>query len=424
MQTGTAGLQNIFDIDSIESRYENGLLGIESGSRKNAYGDLEETFQLEFMAQHTPPNHEKRQVNETMNEKTSVAKDNDTGINKNPKVLKAVDSETGKLDKIQIDEKISNESLKHKSDIATKAHVSRSESGAEVNEKGNVKSGEQNQLSSGIVGRKTDPQIEGQPRAVELAAKKIDSLKKEIAHLQDKLSHRSENEPHARFINSSSTKTPTVVTSLDTWQKYMNLKSGVQKSQILEGNLDVSKVINLETNDGEETKFASNNQTADKNLESVVQTKELSHFQRQFQPDVMRQLVEKAIFGIKNGRSLIKINLKPESLGHLRIQISTENNQVAVRIITEVPMVKEMIESNLNQLRTDLQNQGLEIEKFDVHVDHGSTQNDRNPSRIPIQNDEDRTGEEKVKNSLSEEVEVTVQNVEKGEKTTLIDFFA
>jgi flagellar hook-length control protein FliK len=138
----------------------------------------------------------------------------------------------------------------------------------------------------------------------------------------------------------------------------------------------------------------------------------------------MRQLVEKAILGIKNGRSLIKINLKPEILGHLRIQISTENNQVAVRIITEVPMVKEMIESNLNQLRTDFQNQGLEIEKFDVHVDHGSTQNDRNPSRILNKNDEDRTGEEKVKNSLSEEAEVTVQNISKGRKSTLIDFFA
>ena len=105
MQTGTAGLQNIFDIDSIESRYENGMLGIESGSRKNAYWDQEETFQLEFMAQHTPPDHEKRQVNETMNEKTSFEKDTDTGFNKNPKVLKSVDSENGKLNKVQIDEK-------------------------------------------------------------------------------------------------------------------------------------------------------------------------------------------------------------------------------------------------------------------------------------------------------------------------------
>ena len=60
MQTGTAGLQNIFDIDSIESRYENGMLGIESGSRKKVYGAREETFQLEFMAQHTPANHEKQ----------------------------------------------------------------------------------------------------------------------------------------------------------------------------------------------------------------------------------------------------------------------------------------------------------------------------------------------------------------------------
>ena len=378
MQTGTAGLQNLSDIDSIESMCEKGMLGIESKFLKNASGDQGETFLMEFIAQHMPPNHETK----------------------------------------------SNEYLKQKSEIATKTPALRSESGVEVNEKWNVKSGEPNQLSSGIVARKTDPHIEGQPRVAELAGWKMDSSKKTISRLLEKLSPHSENDTHTRFINSSSTKTPALVTSLDACQKYMNINSDVQKSQILEGNINVSKVINLETNDGEETNLTSNNQTADKNPESVTQSKEPTYFQRQFQPVVMRQLVEKAIVGIENGRSSIKINLKPEILGHLRMQISTENNQVAIRIITEVPMVKEIIESNLNQLRTDFQNQGMEIEKFDVHVDHGSSQKDRNPSHILIQNDEGRTGGEKVKNSLLEEAERTVHNTEEGSNFTLIDFFA
>jgi len=395
MQTGTAALQNICDSDPIESRCENGMLGIESKSIKKSSGDQEENFLIALMAQHMPPDNEKGQLNETINADSFAAKDPNRSIIKNETLVKSENSGIGKINKIQIDES-----------------------------KSKVKSGGPHQVSTGVYARKTAPDIESQPRDVELAGRSMALSKKEIRGLKDTLSQHSENDTPTRFVNNSSTKPPAVVTSLDVWQKYMNVKSGGQKPQILEGNINVSSEIKLETNNGEETNLTSNNQTAEKNLESVVQTKEPSYFQRQFQPVVMRQLVDKAIFGMKNGKSLIQISLKPELLGHLRMRISTENNQVAVRIITEVPMVKEIIESNLNQLRTDLQNQGLEIDKFNVYVDHGSTQNDRNPSHILFQNDEDRKGEEKIKRGLTEETRGPVQDAEKGIKSTLIDFFA
>ena len=82
----------------------------------------------------------------------------------------------------------------------------------------------------------------------------------------------------------------------------------------------------------------------------------------------MSQLVNKAILNIKNGQSSIRIDLKPEELGHLKMQVKTENNHIMIKIMTETHLVKNIIETNVGQLRTELQNQGLQIEKFDVTV--------------------------------------------------------
>ena len=58
------------------------------------------------------------------------------------------------------------------------------------------------------------------------------------------------------------------------------------------------------------------------------------------------------------------------------MQIVTESQQVAVRIVAEFPMVKEMLESNLNQLKAELQAQGLEVDELEVSVAHDSRAED------------------------------------------------
>jgi hypothetical protein len=84
--------------------------------------------------------------------------------------------------------------------------------------------------------------------------------------------------------------------------------------------------------------------------------------------DVFDQIVQRAAVHVKNDQGEIRIDLKPEFLGHVRLQIVTDNQQVTVRILTELPMVRDMIESNIQQLKSDLQQQGLQVERVEVAV--------------------------------------------------------
>ncbi|GEM_PF-3787098 len=83
------------------------------------------------------------------------------------------------------------------------------------------------------------------------------------------------------------------------------------------------------------------------------------------QDNVMSQ-VERAVMSMNNGKKAIVINLKPDVLGKLRLSISTHHQQVMVKIFADTALVKHVIESNLNQFKSDLQNQGMQIDQFEV----------------------------------------------------------
>ncbi|HSV94321.1 MAG TPA: flagellar hook-length control protein FliK [Desulfobacterales bacterium] len=86
---------------------------------------------------------------------------------------------------------------------------------------------------------------------------------------------------------------------------------------------------------------------------------------------VFDQIVQRAVLQVRNEQSEIKIDLKPEFLGNVRMQIVSENQQVSVRILTEAPAVRDMIETGLQQLRSELQSQGLKVDRLEVAVsDH------------------------------------------------------
>lgn len=87
-----------------------------------------------------------------------------------------------------------------------------------------------------------------------------------------------------------------------------------------------------------------------------------------FQTTVMDQIVDKASLRTIQGRSEIQIRLKPDFLGNVQMTIATDKEQLMVRIVTDQPVVKEIIETNFHQLKTELQNQGLTIDKLEVIV--------------------------------------------------------
>jgi hypothetical protein len=83
---------------------------------------------------------------------------------------------------------------------------------------------------------------------------------------------------------------------------------------------------------------------------------------------MFEQIVQRAVVQVRNDQSEIKIHLKPDFLGNVRMQILTENHQVSVRILTELPAVRDMIEAGIQQLKSELQSQGLQVDRLEVSV--------------------------------------------------------
>jgi flagellar hook-length control protein FliK len=84
--------------------------------------------------------------------------------------------------------------------------------------------------------------------------------------------------------------------------------------------------------------------------------------------DVLNQIVNRAVFKLNGEQSEVRIDLKPDFLGHVRLQIVTDSHQVNLRILAESSIVKELIDGSLGQLKNDLQAQGLKVDEIEVAV--------------------------------------------------------
>ena len=128
------------------------------------------------------------------------------------------------------------------------------------------------------------------------------------------------------------------------------------------------KVTKVDTPNNENGSLNSQHQSSDRVWETSSSSKTIESGHRELSAQTIDQIVRRASIQLRNGHNEASIELKPEYLGHIRMQVSTENHQVTVRILAELPFVKEMIENNLNQLKTDLQQQGLDVDKLEVSV--------------------------------------------------------
>ena len=66
------------------------------------------------------------------------------------------------------------------------------------------------------------------------------------------------------------------------------------------------------------------------------------------------------------GKNQINIQLEPESLGKVNIQLKVENGEVLAKLIVESQQVKGYLEQNINGLRSNLVRQGFNIDQIYV----------------------------------------------------------
>ncbi len=110
------------------------------------------------------------------------------------------------------------------------------------------------------------------------------------------------------------------------------------------------------------------NQTLDKAADAAAVSRQSEVGQNSLHTDTLDQIVKRAVIQVKDGQHEARIDLKPEFLGHVRMQVITENQNVTVKILTELPITKEIIEANMHQLKADLQQQGLNMDKLEVSI--------------------------------------------------------
>ncbi|MFZ3172775.1 MAG: flagellar hook-length control protein FliK [Carboxydocellales bacterium] len=83
---------------------------------------------------------------------------------------------------------------------------------------------------------------------------------------------------------------------------------------------------------------------------------------------VFQQIVNNSHMLIGKDHSEIKIQLKPEFLGKVSLEISIEKGVVKAEIVAENQQVKQLIEANLGNLRQTLTNQGLKVSQLVVNL--------------------------------------------------------
>ena len=84
--------------------------------------------------------------------------------------------------------------------------------------------------------------------------------------------------------------------------------------------------------------------------------------------EVAGQIIDGASNMLMKGSSRIVITLEPPNLGTLNMDVSVQHDTVRMLLVADNYEVKQVLNSNLDQLKTALQGQGLNIDRLDVLV--------------------------------------------------------
>ena len=125
--------------------------------------------------------------------------------------------------------------------------------------------------------------------------------------------------------------------------------------------------------------------------------------------DILSQIRSKIdATNLANSKKIV-IGLTPESLGKLTIQITKGENGISAHILADNQQAKELLEKDLNNLKSTLQSQGVNVNNLSVKVSETGKSSDSNNNSMFQQNDSGELGQD-GKNSHSEHNKENEQN--------------
>lgn len=124
----------------------------------------------------------------------------------------------------------------------------------------------------------------------------------------------------------------------------------------------------------------------------------------------MQTIFKRSSFGQAGGTNRLLIKLNPEHLGQLRIELLQTNGVMTARILASTALGKEMLDSQLNQLRSAFIQQNLQVERIDISQTlQDTSRSDRGQQSFDQQFKKEQQGSNE-QNDQPQEDEMTFQD--------------
>lgn len=147
-------------------------------------------------------------------------------------------------------------------------------------------------------------------------------------------------------------------------------------------------------NTSNQTAFVSQEHTVDP---AAAKTPEnVPEFSRQLDTlDLIRQVTEFTKITVREAQTTMEMQLNPEHLGKIYIEVTTKEGNVSAHIMTQNELVKEALEAQMAELKQSMNQAGVKVDAVEVTV--GSHEFEKNLEQNAKQ--EERQAEEQEKAS-------------------------
>lgn len=146
-------------------------------------------------------------------------------------------------------------------------------------------------------------------------------------------------------------------------------------------------------NTSNQTAFVSQEHTVDPAAAKTPET--VPEFSRQLDTlDLIRQVTEFTKVTVREAHTTMEMQLNPEHLGKLYIEVTTKEGNVSAHIMTQNELVKEALESQMAELKQSMNQAGVKVDAVEVTV--GSHEFEKNLEQNAKQDERQAEEQEKA----------------------------
>lgn len=201
-----------------------------------------------------------------------------------------------------------------------------------------------------------------------------------------------------RTVADESSQTGSGQSSMESQERHAGDKTKTgHVSQLKEGNVTSGGVVN--------NLFQTIKETVSTAIAGEPQ-------QTSFATRILNQVLDGIKVMTSENMSSMEMQLNPESLGKLSIQVISKNGVVTAQIAAQSEAVKEAVESQISVLRQNMEDHGLKIEDVEVTVaSHGFEQDMNNGNGSNNENQREHRHVDSSRSTVNADIKVVKEEV-------------